>query len=149
VRRNRGAVARCYPSADTDMLEFDRRYVLLPVLLGVAFVVAAYLVTESGREARIEGVTALQRAQERSRLLAELQLSTTDAESAQRGFLLTGNDEYLIPYQQSKRKAEQQLDELRAAYDTSEQPIKQKARELGNVVTTKFTELDVTRHWRW
>jgi len=31
------------------MLDFDRRYVLLPVLIGIAFVISAFLVSESGR----------------------------------------------------------------------------------------------------
>jgi signal transduction histidine kinase len=126
------------------MLEFDRRYVLLPVLLGVAFVVAAFLVTESGREARIESVAAIQRSQERNRLLAELQLVATDAESAQRGYLLTGDEQNLEPYRQSKIQVDKYLKELRAAYSNSEASMADKSSDLANLVTTKFAEVDAT-----
>jgi len=98
------------------MLTFDRRYVLLPVLLGIVFVVSAYLATEIGRRDRIEFVHASQNTANRIRLLTEMQLIATDAESAQRGLLLTSNNEYLAPYRQAKDNVTQLLTEFRAAY---------------------------------
>lgn len=126
------------------MLEFDRRYVLLPVLLGVVFVVTAFFITESGRDGRIQSVAAIQRSQERNRLLAELQLVATDAESAQRGYMLTGDDQYLEPYRLSKIQVDKFLKELRAAYSNSEASMADKSTELANLVTTKFAEVDAT-----
>jgi signal transduction histidine kinase len=73
-----------------------------------------------------------------------LQLAVTDAESAQRGFLLTGDAGYLDPYRQSKQQTEDLLKQLSAAYDRQAGPLKAQSEELANLVTTKFTELDVT-----
>jgi signal transduction histidine kinase len=126
------------------MLEFDRRYVLLPVLLGIAFVATAFVVTEAGRDAHIQGVNAIQRSQERNRLLTELQLVVTDAESAQRGFMLTGNEEYLAPYRQAKEQVGKFLADLRAAYDNSEVDMARKSADLSNLISTKFAEIDAT-----
>jgi signal transduction histidine kinase len=127
------------------MLEFDRRYVLIPVLLGIAFVCTAYFVTEFGHQRRVASVNAIQRSQERTKLLSDLQLIVTDAESAQRGFILTANESYLGPYREFKDQVSQLLDELRGAYHESDDAkIMPKASHLGDLVTTKFAELDAT-----
>jgi signal transduction histidine kinase len=127
------------------MLEFERRYVLIPVLLGIAFVGSAYFVTESGHTRRIDSVNAIHRSQERTKLLSDLQLAVTDAESAQRGFILTANESYLGPYRQYKEEVSNLLDELRGAYHTSDDAkILPKASHLGDLITTKFAELDAT-----
>jgi signal transduction histidine kinase len=126
------------------MLDFDRRYVLLPVLIGIAFVIAAYFVSESGRDVQVRHAHAFQRSAERNRLLTELQLVATDAESAQRGFMLTGNDAYLDPYRQSKEQMSILLGELSAAYDSSELGMAGKAAELRSLISTKFAEMDAT-----
>ena len=126
------------------MLEFNRRYVLLPVLLGVAFVVTAFLITEASRTTLIDSVEAIQRSQERNRLLAELQLVATDAESAQRGYMLTGDDAYLQPYRQSKLQVDRHLKDLRAAYNNSEASMADRSTELASLVSTKFAEVDAT-----
>jgi signal transduction histidine kinase len=127
------------------MLEFDRRYVLLPVLLGVALVIASFLVAEFGQQKRIASVNAIQLSQERNRILAELQLVVTDAESAQRGFILTGNDSYLIPYREAKAQVERLTDELNRAYDGENDPgATSKSSDLNALITTKFAEIDAT-----
>jgi signal transduction histidine kinase len=127
------------------MLEFDRRYVLLPVLLGVAFVVTSFLFVEAGHQRRVASVNAIQQSQERGRILAELQLVVTDAESAQRGYMLTGNDSYLGPYVQAKEQVGKLLNELHSAYGgRGASATIPKSTDLGNLITTKFAEIDAT-----
>jgi signal transduction histidine kinase len=126
------------------MLTFDRRYVLLPVLLGVVFVVLAFLATEIGRRERVDYVYASQNTANRIRLLTEMQLVVTDAESAQRGLLLTADDEYLAPYRQAKEKTTQLLTEYRAAYAKSDSKLATESQELNNLIMTKFAEIDAT-----
>ncbi|HYM35692.1 MAG TPA: CHASE3 domain-containing protein [Steroidobacteraceae bacterium] len=126
------------------MLKFDRRYVLLAMLLGIVSVATAFFVSESGRNARIAGVDAIQRSQVRNRLLAELQLALTDAESAQRGFMLTGDDEYLEPYRISKQQADSLLSDLSAAYARSTPSMESKREDLAKLIATKFADIDAT-----
>src|SRR4051812_46756469 len=52
----------------------------------------------------------------RSRIMAEEMLLSTikDAESGQRGYLLTGRKRYLLPYHQATESASARLDELQS-----------------------------------
>jgi len=65
----------------------------------------------------IQALTANDRAvgtsREVSRTLAALGAAVTDAESAQRGYLLTGDKDYLKPYDAAQGSAPEQLNRLR------------------------------------
>jgi CHASE3 domain sensor protein len=76
---------------------FNRRYVLVPMLLAIALVVLGFWVTESRRSQAQDQVEVLRERQEVMRLLAETVYNALEAESAQRGFLLTGEEQYLDP----------------------------------------------------
>ncbi|MFT3692520.1 MAG: response regulator [Kofleriaceae bacterium] len=69
--------------------------------------------------------------------------SITDAETGQRGFLLTGAERYLEPYTQARQKLPGQLSTLRQlTSDSAEQ--QGRLNELEPVVTTKLEELNET-----
>lgn len=73
----------------------------------------------------------------------ELRSAIQTAEASQRGFLLTGNEIYLAPYDSAKAQARQQLANLKrllAPYPQSEAMV----RRLSDVVTEKLVELDNT-----
>lgn len=126
------------------MIEFNRRYVLVPVILGVAFVTTAFLITEVRRAQVMDTATHIQRSQERIRLLIEVQSLMNDAEAGQRGYLLTGNDSYLGPYRQAKQQFGGYLDQLRQVYDNSDDGTAKKADKLVELVGAKFAEMDAT-----
>jgi signal transduction histidine kinase len=126
------------------MLTFDRRYVLLPMLIGVVFVVLAFFAADAGRRDRIHYAQAAQATSNRVRLLTEVQLVVTDAESAQRGLFLTGNDEYLQPYRQAKERVTQLLAEFGAAYEKSESRVAKEAQDLRSLIVTKLAEVDAS-----
>jgi two-component sensor histidine kinase/CHASE3 domain sensor protein len=73
----------------------------------------------------------------------ELQSALQTAEASQRGFLLSGNEIYLSPYDNAKALAERQLDTLRRALAAEEdaQPMLQR---LAAVVREKVVEMDQT-----
>jgi CHASE3 domain sensor protein len=66
-----------------------------------------------------------------------------DAESSQRGFLLTGNPEYLEPYKTAIRSLPGSLAALRAAVD-SEPAQRTRVASLTNLISEKMGELERT-----
>lgn len=72
-------------------------------------------------------------------LLSEMQ----DAETGQRGYLLTGRDDYLLPYQEALRRVPGQLAALRAATRRSPELSREWA-EIDRVVEDKLAELAET-----
>src|SRR5882757_558231 len=73
----------------------------------------------------------------------ELRNAMQTAESSQRGFIITGNEIYLAPYQAAKIQAQRHLAALQTlllSYPNSETLLKR----LTAVVGTKFDDLDRT-----
>lgn len=126
------------------MPEFDRRHVLVPVLLGVAFVTTAFLVTEVRRAQVVDTAAHIHDSQERMRLLVNVQLVTADAETAQRGYLLTGDQSYLEPYRQAKASLPAGLEQLRDAYANAAADLSKQSGRLIELVSAKFAEMDAT-----
>jgi len=73
----------------------------------------------------------------------ELRSALQTAESSQRGFLVSGNEIYLAPYDSAKGQAERQLDTLRQALagDRTWEPL---IRRLSAIVAEKIREMDET-----
>jgi len=83
--------------------------------------------------------TALQRD---TRIAAvELRDALRTAESSQRGYLLTGNEIYLAPYDTAKARARQQMSDLARLVDTESQPPPFLPR-LREAVDEKLGEMD-------
>jgi len=80
---------------------------------------------------------------QRDRLIAAVELrdSLRTAESSQRGFVLTGNEIYLAPYDTAKTRAQQQLSELRRLSGEAgrSSPL---LHELQNAINKKIVEMD-------
>ncbi|HEX6125243.1 MAG TPA: ATP-binding protein [Pyrinomonadaceae bacterium] len=94
--------------------------VVIMTTLGVAF----YQHTASLQDA----VGLEKRAQKVISKLDDTLRLTLDVESALSGFVITGNDTYLNPYQQSKLKLQQNLAELRTSVADSPQELEELAR---------------------
>ena len=94
------------------------------------------------REARQAG-DASRRAVVVSNEFAELTLDVVEAETGQRGFLLTGDENYLGPYTERAGLIAQRLKRLRqlTAGDTAQQ---ERLGQLEGLVATKLAELDKT-----
>lgn len=73
----------------------------------------------------------------------ELRNAMQTAEASERGFMITGNEIYLGPYQTAKVQAQRHLKALQTlltSYPDSESTL----RRLSAIITTKFDELDQT-----
>jgi signal transduction histidine kinase len=74
---------------------------------------------------------------------AELRNSLTVAESSQRGFIFTGNEIYLAPYDTAKMSAERNLASVKATL-ASYPETAESAEKFTEVVQQKFAEMDQT-----
>lgn len=102
--------------------------------------VAAFVILQNGHRARLKTDTCDQHKW----ALLQLQQTVTDAETGQRGYLLTGNLTYLQPYEQARAVLANNLGALgrslngnaaeRRAFDRLATKVSQKMTELGATV---------------
>lgn len=126
------------------MIEFNSRYVLVPVILAVTLVTSAFLITEVRREQVMDTAALIQDSQERIRLLIEIQSLISDGEAGQRGYMLTGDPTYLQPYNAAKQRMGAYLDQLRRVYRDSSEADAKNADKLIELIGAKFAEVDAT-----
>jgi len=118
------------------------------LILG-GFVAAAFILLVVGWESYRDTIRVAQAAEARKHsfeihgLLADLAAQLVDAETGQRGFLLTGDDAYLEPYRGAIKNLDQLLGDLKKA--TADNPNQQKQiPELEQVIEKKLAELQGT-----
>ncbi len=116
-----------------------------PLLLGIGFAVlilvagiAIYLMREAHESARLIAQTL-----EQQRVLSTVLLNLRRAESAQRGYLLTRNTDYLENYQETRRLAIEALDELGHAGGEAAMS-EERLAEADRLLKAKMAELDET-----
>jgi signal transduction histidine kinase len=120
---------------------FDRRYVLLPVVAFIAMILAGFLIarqSEHNLAATRERVAAIEQRQHRVADLLELILN---AETGQRGYVITGDESFLDPYRATLDTRAGVLQRLRDAYgrDAGFAAIEP---ALTAAVSRRFTQLD-------
>ncbi|PYU02297.1 MAG: hypothetical protein DMG38_00805 [Acidobacteria bacterium] len=118
-------------------------------LILAGFVAAAAILLVVGWESYRDTIRVAQAAEARKHsfeihgLLADLAAQLVDAETGQRGFLLTGNDTYLEPFRGAIRSLDQLLEDLKNA--TADNPNQQKhIPELEQLIEKKLAELQRT-----
>jgi diguanylate cyclase (GGDEF)-like protein len=114
-------------------------FVALAVFTIMALVAAVPFWLNRSVNVLLAQAQAEQRAQQR---LDDILTSVRDAETAQRGFVITGNDAFLAPYEQARRTLPSALHEAKekARTDTERTTIWRIAR----LVDLKLAELDET-----
>ncbi|PJO39659.1 histidine kinase [Delftia acidovorans] len=94
-------------------------------------------------EARGQAVNAMDRTTLAMRQLSQLNASLKDAETGQRGFLLTGDQAYLQPYQQARDVLQKQLEALKAR--TSSDSVQHRLLDqIEDISSQKLRELQET-----
>jgi signal transduction histidine kinase len=99
-----------------DLGGIGRWYIAIPPVLLIGFLIGLFFLASAGQtrlNAANERVHALQL---REQALIEFAALVTNAESAQRGYLLTGEGTYLQPYTEAVSKITQALDRLHQTY---------------------------------
>ena len=95
------------------------RLVYAPLLLGVALIVATFLVAESGHSRLRDATVVVAESQRRQALLSRYMQLLLEAETAQRGFLLTEETRYLREFDPAVKELDPLLDQITASYEAS------------------------------
>jgi signal transduction histidine kinase len=122
----------------------DRRYVLLPLLLGIAVVLSMYFVLEARREVTRNLTAELREREDRMRQIDELINTAVSAESAQRGFVLTAQPAYLEPYASGRERNAAVLAGLIPQYQSRDESELAVLRAIQTTLATKYEEMDRT-----
>ena len=118
-----------------------RWYLAIPPLLLIAFLAGLFMLATEG-QTRLEAASdRLQRTETRQRLLGDYLALIVDAETAQRGFLISANESDLLPYVQSAPKVDDALNRLREAYAGDAMALEQ-VRKLQLLAGKKLGELE-------
>jgi signal transduction histidine kinase len=123
---------------------FDRRYVLAPLLAAVALVITAFFVAEVRREYTRDLSEVIRDRQDLMREVAELIYACIEAESAQRGYLLTGERQYLEPYDDGRVTAQQLVVSLPQRYQDRDREELPALEAVKVRIDAKFVEMDKT-----
>ncbi len=120
-----------------------RPTVALVLPLAVLAVAALVALNELGYQRSSVAAESMVREQDRRGTLNLLLQQVLDAETGQRGYLLTGDAKYLLPYSEATSKISATLDRLRTSYAGDAAQLS-KFAELSRAVSRKLAELEVT-----
>jgi signal transduction histidine kinase len=99
-----------------ELGEIGRWYIALPPLLLIGFLVGLFFLAAAGQSRLNAANERVHDSQLRQQALSEFIALMTDAESGQRGYLLTGETAYLAPYTEAVINVEAALNRVREAY---------------------------------
>jgi signal transduction histidine kinase len=103
-----------------ELGERGRWYLAIPPLLLIGFLVGLFFLAAAG-QSRLNGANErIHDSQLRQEALSEFSALITDAESGQRGYLLTGEAAYLRPYTEAVGKVEGALERVHAVYGSEQ-----------------------------
>jgi signal transduction histidine kinase len=128
------------------MFTGNRLYLAAIATLMVMLLFASFML-ELNTEARIANITALATAQSRKADMAMYVRLIVDAESSQRGYLLTQDETYLEPYETSREQATELLDRIVKSYQFADdagdrgKAIQDDLYKLRELSTAKLDEL--------
>lgn len=119
-----------------------RWYIALPPLLLIGFLVGLFCLATAGQSRLNAASERVHDSELRQQALIEFIALITDAESGQRGYLLTGESSYLQPYTEAVTKVEAALDRVHEAYGGSDDSPE--FQELRVLTGKKLGELEDT-----
>ncbi len=125
-------------------MALDARKVLIP--LGVLMVVLVglfFLFEESYSHINNVGLH-ISRIQDRQRLLAQIVRTVNEAESAQRGYLLSGDASYLQIYADVRSRTAGYLKSLEDSYREDGVEAGRAVQSLGTLTTDRLAQIDLT-----
>lgn len=95
---------------------FNRAWVWLPAALFAALIVGAYVVADTGQSRLWRSTQEAQAVQSRLRSIGAVLRIVTDAETSERGFLLSGDTGYLDSFREAGQQLPAALDVVRERY---------------------------------
>jgi signal transduction histidine kinase len=120
------------------MSSIARQVVLVALLL--AAVLGLFVAAESGQRRLEDASRQVQQAAQRQGALANVWLLVRQAESSQRGYILTDNSNYLMPFQEASGNLPQALARLEQAFAAATS-VRTDIAEVERLVNAKFAEM--------
>ena len=111
--------------------------------LAILAVTLAVFINEASYHTTVQAMDTMEKAQITRSELNELMQSMLDAETGQRGYLLTGNTNYLEPYNETLKTINQQLDQLRNIFSPSTEQLNEFGA-MSRLISRKLAEMDLT-----
>jgi signal transduction histidine kinase len=99
-----------------ELSGIGRWYIAIPPVLLIGFLIGLFFLASAGQSRLNAANERVHATQMRQQALIEFAALVTNAESAQRGYLLTGEASYLQPYSDSVSKITAALDRLKETY---------------------------------
>ena len=125
-----------------ELGELGRWYIAVPPLLLIGFLIGLFFLAAAGQSQLNAAIERVHASQVRQQALSEFIALVSDAESGQRGYLLTGETSYLQPYTEAVATVEAALDRVREAYGGSDDSAE--FQELRILTGKKLGELEDT-----
>ena len=121
-----------------------RWYIAVPPLLLIGFLVGLFFLAAAGQSRLNAANERVHASQLRQQALSEFIALLTDAESGQRGYLLTGDSSYLQPFTEAVATVGAALDRVREAYGGRADSAEFQQQELRTLTGKKLGELEET-----
>ena len=128
---------------DEEIRGIGRWYIAMPPLLLIGFLVGLFFLAAAGQTRLEAGNERVRNSQLRQQALSEFTARINKAESAQRGYLLTGEGSYVATYRDVLPRSAGSRDQLQAAYGESGLQSEPMAR-LKVLTGVKMAELEDT-----
>src|SRR5258707_13206588 len=125
------------------MLGFNRRYVLVPILLSMVLLGGTFAIDNAAQSRLAQSTQRVQAQQQRQTLLSNLMQLLVDAENGQRGYLLTGEDSFLQPYETAPTQRQPIFDALANAYRLGNPQVLGRLATIDELMTDRFSELAI------
>jgi signal transduction histidine kinase len=125
-----------------ELGKIGRWYIAAPPLLLIGFLIGLFFLAAAGQSRLNSADERVHDSQLRQQALSEFIALLSDAESGQRGYLLTGESSYLQPYTEAVANVEAALDRVHDAYGGSDDSPE--FQELRILTGKKLGELEDT-----
>ncbi len=99
-----------------ELGDIGRWYIAVPPLLLIGFLIGLFFLAAAGQSRLNAANERVHDSELRQQALSEFSALITDAESGQRGYLLTGESSYLQPYTEAVAKVGAALDRVHESY---------------------------------
>lgn len=117
---------------------------LVVVVLLLLAVVGLFAAAESGQRQLAAASSRVEKAADRERALGDVLQMLAQAESGQRGFILTGEPKYLVPYQDGVEKLPGDVRRLGEVFADAEAQVRSDVEQVAKLTQTKFDEMGQT-----
>lgn len=129
------------------MKKFALPKMVISLLLAVLAAATLVAINEAGFRQSTGAVADIEQAQQTRSAINKLVRQVLDAETGQRGYLLTGDARYLAPYNRALADISQTLDTLRQLFAHSPQDLKD-FDVMSRHISRKLTEVDMSIRMR-